>query len=116
MLHAQGVDVVFYGDSITETWRGTDMGRGCRRCAGVPAVFQHYFGKYSTSVLAVGGARLSPPKSVVSLMVCSLACMPRATAVAIFGAEFGSYEKAKSHLLLLHGTLLDAGGLLQVST
>ena len=62
--HAQGVDVVFYGDSITETWRGTDMGRGCRRCAGVPAVFQHYFGKYSTSVFAVGGARLSAPTSV----------------------------------------------------
>ncbi|KAK9836010.1 hypothetical protein WJX81_005902 [Elliptochloris bilobata] len=54
-----GVDVVFYGDSITETWRGTDMGRGCRRCAGVPAVFQKYFGKYSTAVLAVGGDQAS---------------------------------------------------------
>ena len=48
---------MFYGDSITETWRGTDMGRACRRCRGVPAVFGKYFGKYSTAVLAVGGAR-----------------------------------------------------------
>ena len=53
----QGVDVVFYGDSITETWRGTDMGRECRRCAGVPTVFKEYFGKYATAVLAVGGGR-----------------------------------------------------------
>ena len=53
----QGFELVFYGDSITETWRGTDMGRPCSRCAGVPAIFQKYFGsKYDTEVLAVGGA------------------------------------------------------------
>ena len=33
------------------------MGRPCSRCAGVPAIFQKYFGsKYDTEVLAVGGA------------------------------------------------------------
>jgi hypothetical protein len=53
----QGVELLFYGDSITETWRGTDMGRQCSRCAGVPDVFAKYFGsKYAAEVLAVGGA------------------------------------------------------------
>ncbi len=48
--------MVFYGDSITETWRGTDGGHPCSRCAGVPAVFQEYFSsQYSTAVLAVRG-------------------------------------------------------------
>lgn len=52
----QGFELVFYGDSITETWRGTDMGRPCSRCTGVPAIFQKYFGsKYDSEVLAVGG-------------------------------------------------------------
>jgi hypothetical protein len=47
---------VFYGDSITETWRGTDMGRQCGRCQGCSDVFYKYFGsKYAAEVLAVGG-------------------------------------------------------------
>eukprot|EP00884_Botryococcus_braunii_P006500 jgi/Botrbrau1/15851/Bobra.40_1s0035.1 len=53
----QGLDLVFLGDSITETWRGTDQGLPCVRCAGAPEVFDRYFGsKYNKSaVLAVGG-------------------------------------------------------------
>ncbi|KAL0019951.1 hypothetical protein WJX79_003543 [Trebouxia sp. C0005] len=52
----QGSSLVFYGDSITETWRGTDGGHPCSRCTGVPEVFQEYFGShYATAVLAVGG-------------------------------------------------------------
>ena len=53
---SQGSSLVFYGDSITETWRGSDGGHPCPRCAGVPEVFQQYFGRqYSSAVLAVGG-------------------------------------------------------------
>ena len=31
LYHPQGFELVFYGDSITETWRGTDLGRPCKR-------------------------------------------------------------------------------------
>lgn len=58
---AQGCSIVFYGDSITETWRGSDNGGPCPRCKGVPEVFQQYFGsRYSSEVLAVGGEEISP--------------------------------------------------------
>ena len=71
-LHSQPLDVVFYGDSIAETWRGTDMGRECGRCQGGPEIFHKYFGsRYSAKVFAVGGAapayvwpKLSCPKAV----------------------------------------------------
>ena len=66
MLHhpeiarAQAFDLLFLGDSITETWRGTDMGRVCRRCAGVADVFRAYFGsRYNAEVLAVGGDQIA---------------------------------------------------------
>ena len=37
------------------------MGRPCARCAGVPAIFNRYFGsKYSSEVLAVGGDLHNP--------------------------------------------------------
>ena len=41
--------------SITETWRGSDMGRPCDRCDGAPAVFEEFFGNVSSNILAVGG-------------------------------------------------------------
>lgn len=57
----QGYELLFYGDSITETWRGTDMGRPCSRCQGAPEVFDNYFGsKYKAEVLAVGGEHPRP--------------------------------------------------------
>jgi hypothetical protein len=52
----QAVDIVFYGDSIFETWRGTDMGRLCDRCNGAPEVFHKFFSsRYNSLILAVGG-------------------------------------------------------------
>ena len=40
-------DVVFLGDSITESYRGTDFNQPCPqdRCAGVPAIFRKHFGR-----------------------------------------------------------------------
>ena len=47
---------MFYGDSITESWRGTNCGGECdERCDGIPKVFDEHFGNYSRLVLAVGG-------------------------------------------------------------
>ena len=34
----QGFGILFYGDSITESWRGTDGGSPCPRCTGTPDV------------------------------------------------------------------------------
>ncbi len=48
---AQGYGLIFYGDSIFESLRGTDKCRSCNSistrssCAGVPALLTKYFGK-----------------------------------------------------------------------
>ena len=56
MSDLQPLDLVFYGDSIAETWRGTDMGRDCWRCKGGPEIFHKYFGsRYKANIFAVGG-------------------------------------------------------------
>lgn len=53
-MDAQRLDLVFYGDSITESWRGTSLGTLFARCAGSPDVFEKYFSsKYTTKVLGV---------------------------------------------------------------
>ena len=45
------------------------MGRPCSRCAGVPAIFQKYFGsKYDSEVLAVGGAPKYIPQRIMRLL------------------------------------------------
>ena len=53
---------MFYGDSITETWRGTDLGRPCKRpgCKEGAAVFRQHFGdRWRAGVLGVAGRTLS---------------------------------------------------------
>ena len=53
-MDAQRLDLVFYGDSIIESWRGTSLGTLFARCAGSPDVFEKYFSsKYTTKVLGV---------------------------------------------------------------
>ena len=51
----QGVDLLFYGDSITENWRGTSVGRLYPGGQGMPAVYQKHFGGYKSAVLAIAG-------------------------------------------------------------
>lgn len=52
----QALDIAFYGDSIAETWRGTDMGRECARCAGGREIFERFFQtRYNAHIFAVGG-------------------------------------------------------------
>jgi hypothetical protein len=51
---------VFYGDSITEDWRGTSGGFPWPIGAGSADVFQKYFAsKYRSEVLAIAGLHCS---------------------------------------------------------
>ena len=49
------MDIVFYGDSITEAWRGTDMDKPIPRASGVKDVFASHFAAYKSLVLAIAG-------------------------------------------------------------
>ncbi|KAK9836293.1 hypothetical protein WJX81_002534 [Elliptochloris bilobata] len=51
----EGLDLVFYGDSITENWLGTSVGQPWPGGAGVAAVYQKHFGKFNSAVLAIAG-------------------------------------------------------------
>lgn len=55
----KGYGLIFYGDSIIESLRGTDKCRSCDKistrssCAGVPGVLTKYFGKYTPGVMGM---------------------------------------------------------------
>lgn len=40
----QGLQVVFYGDDVAESWRGSSAGKACPACSGVPTVWGQHFG------------------------------------------------------------------------
>ena len=50
-----GFQLLFYGDSITESYRGTDHCLPCDRCKGAPEVFARHWGQYNASAIAIGG-------------------------------------------------------------
>ncbi len=76
----QGYDVVLYGDSITENWRGTSAGELWKWSNGtldsrfvggdMKSVFLTAFQKYRTGVMAVAGV-LHAPHSSRFLVKCS---------------------------------------------
>ena len=45
--------LVCFGDSITESWRGTAYGRAMPRAQGVPAVLNATFGRWSPLALGI---------------------------------------------------------------
>lgn len=51
----QGFDLLFYGDSITETWHGTDLCHPIARAQGVHDVFLRHYSKFNGGVMAEGG-------------------------------------------------------------
>ena len=51
----QGFEFVFYGDSITERWRGSEMGRQRKAATACKESFQQLFGKWRTALLAISG-------------------------------------------------------------
>ena len=54
-MQAAGIDLLFYGDSLTELWRGTAWGFHSRLGPGIPAVFSRYFGQYDSVIAGAGG-------------------------------------------------------------
>ena len=54
---AEGVKVVFFGDGITEMWRGTCMGRPHSRNEGIPEIWDELFKPMPALALAICGDR-----------------------------------------------------------
>lgn len=52
----QGLDIVFYGDSITESLRGTQMGVEIEKFRGIPEVFQKHYGHLKAAAYSIAGA------------------------------------------------------------
>ena len=58
---AQHFDVVMYGDTLVEAWRGTILGEPSLRVQGCSEIFHSHFGhKYSTAVYGIAGEPASP--------------------------------------------------------
>ena len=61
----QGYGVIFYGDSLMETWRGTDHCGSCdaikgrATCRGASAVFERYFKRHRPAVMGIGGDQVA---------------------------------------------------------
>jgi len=76
----QGYDVVLYGDSITENWRGTSAGELWKWSNGtldsrfvggdMKSVFLTAFQKYRTGVMAVAGVQSCTTLFTLSCQVC----------------------------------------------
>lgn len=52
----QGLDLVIYGDSITEQFRGTLMGVHMDKFKGIPEVFAKHYGRLKAKVFSIAGA------------------------------------------------------------
>mmetsp|Transcript_40344 Transcript_40344/g.48899 ORF Transcript_40344/g.48899 Transcript_40344/m.48899 type:complete len:271 (-) Transcript_40344:217-1029(-) len=50
-----GLDLLFVGDSITETWRGTEYSKDCMRCKGAPQVFKKMYGHLKAAAFGIAG-------------------------------------------------------------
>lgn len=52
----QHFDVMMYGDTLVEAWRGTILGEPSLRVQGCSEIFHSHFGhKYSTAVYGIAG-------------------------------------------------------------
>ncbi len=52
----QHIDVMMYGDTLIEAWRGTILGEPSLRVQGCSEIFHSHFGhKYSTAVYGIAG-------------------------------------------------------------
>ncbi|KAK9829121.1 hypothetical protein WJX72_004014 [[Myrmecia] bisecta] len=54
----QGFDLLFYGDSITEHWRGTSMGAPDSTGPSIHDMWNKYFGSYNADVMAIAADQI----------------------------------------------------------
>ncbi len=54
-----GLDLVFYGDSITESLRGTQMGTRIEKFYGIDAVAAKHYGHLRMATFSIAGALAS---------------------------------------------------------
>ena len=65
---SQGLDVVFYGDSIVESWRGTELGVAVERAKGVPDMWGRHFGEpYNAKAFGIASVCCSRRPDTASL-------------------------------------------------
>ena len=63
-LRAEGLDLVFYGDSITESLRGTQMGIPIDKFKGIPEVAAAHFSHLNWAAFSLAGPLLSAHHSL----------------------------------------------------
>ena len=51
----QTLDVIFYGDSITESWRGLQVGVPVEKFKGIPEIFAKAYGGIRAAAYSVSG-------------------------------------------------------------
>lgn len=52
----QGLQVVWYGDDLVESWRGSSAGGPCPACDGVPSMWGKHFGSlYRAQAYGIAG-------------------------------------------------------------
>ena len=61
----QTLDVIFYGDSITESWRGLQAGVPSEKFKGIPQVFEKMYGSVQAAAYSISGdTQIRPFRSV----------------------------------------------------
>ena len=56
----QTLDVIFYGDSITESWRGLQAGVPSEKFKGIPQVFEKMYGSVKAAAYSISGDTQTP--------------------------------------------------------
>lgn len=92
----QCYEFLFYGDSITETWRGTNMDKPAARARGGPQQLLTYWSKNSTGVFAISGDRTGHLLwRLQHGEMPSGGCQPKAAVLLIGTNDLGSVARLK---------------------
>lgn len=51
----QTLDIIFYGDSITESWRGLQVGVPVEKFKGIPEIFAKAYGGVKAAAYSISG-------------------------------------------------------------